>query len=123
MTLRAAAALAGILVLVSSASAQGLSSRRGGIPGRTLSTTPGVGGVGVPGQVPGGTLSTQSGIGSVGGGGQAPGGTIGQALQCGVVRCQPMLLLPGLIVLVPVPVPVDGASDAPADDVPTSARE
>ena len=54
-----------------------------GVPGGMLSTTPEVGGVGVPGQVPGGTLSLLPGVGGLGVPGQVPGGTLGTTPPCG----------------------------------------
>ena len=65
-----------------------------GVPGGMLSTTPGVGGVGVLGQVPGGTLSMQPGIGGLGVPGQLPGGTLGTNPPCGYGPCN--LLVPWL---------------------------
>jgi len=107
------AVLAGVLAMAASASAQGIgSSAGGGLPGGTLSTTPGVGGVGVPGQVAGGTLSTKPGVGGVGVPAQVPGGTLGTSQPCGTTttECERPLFIPGLVV--PVPAGDSGSSAA-----------
>jgi hypothetical protein len=135
MTLRMLVVLAGALAFASSAWGQGTgSSAGGGLPGGTLSTTPGVGGVGVPGQVPGGTLSAQPGVGGVGVPGQVPGGTLSTrpgvggvgvpgrlpdgalsaAPPCAVAGCQP-LFIPGLV----IPVPGVADTSEPPDESST----
>lgn len=131
MWLRMFAVLAGVLAVFSSASAQGAaSSAGGGLPGGTLSTTPGLGGVGVPGQVAGGTLSTEPGVGGVGVPGQVaggtlssqpgiggvgvpaqlPGGTLGAAPSCAAAGCEQLPFVPGIV----TPVPGAAADDSDA---------
>jgi hypothetical protein len=135
MKLRMLAVLAGGLAFATSAWAQGIgSSAGGGLPGGTLSTAPGVGGVGVPGQVAGGTLSTKPGVGGVGVPGQVaggtlstqpgvggvgvpaqvPGGTLGTTPPCADTGCAPFLFIPGLVTPVP---------GAPADDAANASDE
>lgn len=132
------AVLAGVLAMAASASAQGIgSSAGGGLPGGTLSTTPGVGGVGVPGQVAGGTLSTKPGVGGVGVPGQVPGGTLstkpgvgglgvpaqvpggtlGTSQPCGTTTtgCERLFFIPGLV----VPVPADDSGSSAAEGGPS----
>jgi hypothetical protein len=134
MKLRTVATLVGLLVIASSVSAQGLGSRRGGMPGGTLSTAPGVGGVGVPGQVPGGTLSTRPDLGGVGVAGQIPGGTLstqpglggvgvpGQVSGgtfCGVAFCVPVV--PGLVIPVPGSLPTASDANTPGEGASTTS--
>ena len=134
MKLRMLAVLPGAFAFATGSWAQGtVSSAGGGLPGGTLSTTPGVGGVGVhgqvasgslstkpgvsgvgvPGRVAGGTLSTQPSIGGVGVPGQVAGGTLGTP-PCAAGRCEPFLFSPGLVT------PIPGAS---ADDSANAADE
>ncbi len=79
---RAAVRTVAVVAALAFAGHAGAQVTSGGVPGGMLSTTPGVGGVGVPGQVPGGTLSLQPGLGGLGVPGQVPGGTL--SLQPGV---------------------------------------
>ena len=119
MTARWFSVPAGVLALATVAWAQGtVPSASGGLPGGTLSTKPGVGGVGVPGQVAGGTLSTRPGVGGVGVPAQVPGGTLATAPPCVVTGCAPLFFVP-----VPVmPAPEDSAS-APEDAAPDEASD
>jgi len=136
MRLRMLAVLGCVLAMAASSSAQGIgSSAGGGLPGGTLSTTPGVGGVGVPGQVAGGTLSTKPGVGGVGVPGQVPGGTLstkpgvgglgvpaqvpggtlGTSQPCGTTTTGCVLFIPGLV----VPVPADDSGSSAAEGGPS----
>jgi len=139
MKLRMLAVLAGALALATGSWAQGtVSSAGGGLPGGTLSTTPGVGGVGVPGQVAGGTLSTKPGVGGVGvpgrgtlstqpsvGGvgvpGQVAGGTLGTTPCAAGTRCEPFLFIPGLVTPIPGASADDSANAADESATPDSA--
>jgi hypothetical protein len=86
------------LALAGHAGAQVASS---GVPGGMLSTRPGMGGVGVPGQVPGGKLSLQPSLGGLGVPGQVPGETAGTTQPCGYRGCN--LVVPWLATGTPEP--------------------
>ncbi len=101
MKVRAIAIFPGALVLAGTLSAAAIVASTGGLRGGTSSTSPGIGGHGMPGQVPGGTLSTQPGVGGAGVPGEVPGGTLAPIPLCGGGPCTRVLVMPGLVVPVP----------------------